>query len=141
LKRTLILNGELAMANEKPIHGTFCWNELMTRDPEKAEKFYTELLGWKATDSDMPGMKYTLLKADEKDAGGMMKMPDEIPDEVPSHWMAYVTVDDVDALAEKTEKLGGKLLFGPHDVPSVGRFATIQDPTGAVISLITFPSE
>ena len=44
------------MADEKPTHGTFCWNELMTRDVTAAEKFYTELIGWKAVDSGMPGI-------------------------------------------------------------------------------------
>lgn len=129
------------MSNEKPAHGTFCWNELVTRDMAAAEKFYTELLGWKAIDSGMPGMKYTLLKVNEKDAGGIMDMPPDVPKEVPSHWMAYITVDDVDALAKKTEDLGGKLIHGPQDVPNVGRFCIIQDPTGGVLSLITFPSK
>ncbi|MCP4704086.1 MAG: VOC family protein, partial [candidate division Zixibacteria bacterium] len=81
------------MANEKSTHGTFCWNELMTRDAKSATKFYTELLGWKASDSGMPGMDYTLLKAGDKDAGGLMGMPDDVPKEVPSHWMAYINVD------------------------------------------------
>lgn len=125
------------MSDEKPAHGMFCWNELMTRDTAAAEKFYTGLLGWKAVDSGMPDMKYTLLKVGDKDAGGMMDMPPDVPKEVPSHWMAYITVDDVDALAKKTVELGGQVLHGPQDVPKVGRFSIIQDPTGAVVSLIT----
>ena len=27
-------------------HGHFYWNELMTRDAEKAKKFYSTTLGW-----------------------------------------------------------------------------------------------
>ncbi len=125
------------MSDEKPTHGTFCWNELMTRDPEAAEKFYSELVGWQAADSGMPGMKYSMLKAGDQTAGGMMAMPDEVPAEVPSHWMAYITVDDVDAAIAKVADLGGTVLHGPMDIPTVGRFCTIQDPTGAVVSLIT----
>lgn len=124
------------MSEVKTMHGTFCWNELMTRDTAAAGKFYSELLGWKTADSGMPGMNYTLLKAGEKDAGGMMEMPAEIPKEVPPHWMSYIAVDDVDSLVEKTKELGGTVLFGPQDIPQVGRFCTIQDPTGAVVSLI-----
>ncbi|MFH2054728.1 MAG: VOC family protein [bacterium] len=129
------------MANERPVHGTFCWNELVTRDTTKAEKFYSELIGWKFVDSGMPGMKYSMLKAGERTAGGMMAMPAEIPEQVPSHWMAYITVDDVDSLVEKTKALGGTVLHGPHDVPTVGRFLIVQDPTGAVVSLIQFPPQ
>ena len=114
------------MANERPAHGMFCWNELMTRDSTGAGKFYTELLGWNAADSGMPGMKYTLLKAGDKDAGGMMDMPPDVPKEVPAHWMAYIAVDDVDAVTSKTKELGGNVLHGPQDIPTVGRFSIIQ---------------
>lgn len=127
------------MADEQsPQHGMFCWNELMTRDEDKAGKFYTELLGWKAVDSGMPGMKYTIFKAGDKSAGGMMKMPAEVPAQVPPHWMAYITVDDVDAAAEKTKALGGTVMHGPQEIPNMGKFCIIQDPTGAVVSLMTF---
>ena len=129
------------MANEKPANGTFCWNELVTRDVAGAEKFYTELLGWKAADSGMPGMKYTMFKVDGKDAGGLMEMPPDVSKEVPSHWMAYITVDDVDAMAKKAGELGGNILHGPQDIPGLGRFCIIQDPTGAVVSLMAFGSK
>ena len=129
------------MADEKPVNGMFCWNELVTRDVAGAEKFYTELLGWKAVDSGMPGMKYNLFKADGKDAGGLMEMPAEVPKEVPSHWMAYITVEDVDVMAKKTGELGGSVMYGPQDIPGMGRFCVIQDPTGAVVSLMAFGSK
>jgi predicted enzyme related to lactoylglutathione lyase len=125
------------MSENKPAHGTICWNELVTRDTHAAAKFYTELVGWKAIDSGMPGMTYTVFKAHDKDLGGMMAMPAEIPAEVPSHWMTYIAVDDVDASAKRVTELGGNIIHGPQDVPSVGRFCIIQDPTGAVITLIT----
>ncbi|MEZ5360679.1 MAG: VOC family protein [Candidatus Zixiibacteriota bacterium] len=129
------------MANEMPKHGTFCWNELMTWDVEAAKKFYKELVGWEPTDSGMPGMNYLLLKKDDKDQGGMMQMPPEIPKEVPSHWMSYITVDDVDAVAANIPKLGGQVMHGPMDIPGVGRFCAAMDPTGAAISFITFPKK
>jgi len=64
-----------------------------------------------------------------------MEMPDDVPKEVPSHWMAYINVDDVDALVSKVTELGGQILHGPQDIPTVGRFVIIQDPTGAAVSL------
>ncbi len=128
------------MSNGKPQHGTFCWNELMTHDPAAAEKFYSELIGWKMEDSGMPGMNYTMLKAGETQAGGMMAMPPDVPKEVPSHWMSYITVDDIDGTTEKAKKLGAEVIHGPADIPKVGRFSIIKDPTGAVVSLITLAS-
>ena len=124
------------MSDQKYPHGTFCWNELMTRDVGVATQFYTGLLGWEAVDSGMPGMAYTILKAGDKSAGGLMAMPKDIPEQVPSHWMAYIAVADIDAAVEKIPQLGGTVIHGPQDVPGVGRFAVIQDPTGAVVSLL-----
>lgn len=129
------------MANEMPAHGAFCWNELVTRDLEAAKKFYSELIGWEIVDSSMTDMVYNVLKANGKDQGGMMAMPAEVPGQVPSHWMSYITVDDVDALVSRVTELGGQVLFGPQDIPTVGRFVTIQDPTGAAVSLIAFPKK
>ena len=123
------------MSDEKSPVGTFCWNELMTRDIQAARKFYSELVGWNPADSGMPGMNYTILKVGDKDVGGMMAMPDEVPKEVPSHWMSYILVEDVDAAARKTTELGGTVIHGPEDIPTVGRYCVIQDPTGATVSL------
>jgi len=128
------------MANEQPKHGTFCWNELMTRDSKAAGEFYSELLGWKIADSGMPGMDYSMFKSADTNAGGLMAMPPNVPKEVPSHWMAYIAVDDIDTTIGKATKLGGQILVGPQAVPGLGRFCTIQDPTGAVVSLIQFSS-
>jgi predicted enzyme related to lactoylglutathione lyase len=128
------------MSDNKPKHGTFCWNELMTRDTGDAGKFYSQLLGWKPVDSGMPGMKYTMFKVDglEQSAGGMMAMPAEVPAHVPSNWMAYITVDDVDATAAKVKELGGQVLAGPMLVPGMGRFIAVMDPTGAAVSFFQF---
>ena len=92
------------MANSKYPHGTICWNELMTRDTDKAARFYSELIGWKADVTDMSEIPYTIFKAGEKQAAGMMNMPRNVPPEVPAHWMAYIAVDDVDELAAKVNK-------------------------------------
>jgi len=110
----------------------------MTWDAAKATEFYTRLLGWKAEDSGMPGMKYTILKAGDTQAGGLMAMPPNVPKEVPSHWMAYITVDDIDACAKKVGELGGEVFHGPQDIPNLGRFCILKDPTGAVVSLMEF---
>lgn len=133
--------GVVAMPKEKPESGKFCWNELMTRDTEGSAKFYSALLGWTPTDSGMAGYSYTLWKQGETDVGGMMEMPKDVPAAVPPHWMSYVAVDDVDAVAAQVNDLGGTLLVPPQDIPDVGRFCILQDPSGATLGLITFPGK
>jgi predicted enzyme related to lactoylglutathione lyase len=119
-----------------PANGAFCWNELSTTNLEAAQKFYTELLGWKLKQSDAaPGMVYNEIIVEGRPCGGMFQMGAEFGN-TPSHWMAYVAVDDVDAKAAQVKELGGSVCVPPTDIPKVGRFCIITDPTGATISLI-----
>ena len=49
-----------------------------------------------------------------------------------------MTVDDVDARAARATHARGTVLAGPMDIPTVGRMAIIQDPTGGVIGIIRY---
>jgi len=121
-------------------HGAFGWTELMTSDPEAAIRFYTALFGWESEKYPMEGMDYNVLKVDGEPVGGIMLTPPEA-EEMPPFWSVYVTVDDVDAVAAEVEKLGGKLLRPPMDIPEVGRFCVVQDPQGGAICAITYVKE
>jgi predicted enzyme related to lactoylglutathione lyase len=50
--------------------------------------------------------------------------------------MPYFQVEDCDAAAAKAAKLGGSVCVQPTDIPTIGRFAVLQDPTGATFSVI-----
>jgi uncharacterized protein len=120
-------------------HGQFSWNELATTDPAGAVKFYTQLFGWTAQEFPMPEFNYTVVRMAGADSGqgGIMPTPPTAKG-MPPAWISYVTVDDVDATAKQAEKLGGKIMAGPQDIPEVGRFAVILDPQGAAIAVITY---
>ena len=118
-------------------HGAFSWNELMTTDIAGAKRFYQDLLGWELVDQQMPELTYTLIKAGDSEIGGMMANPPDAKGMPPS-WGTYITVDDVDSQMPKVERLGGKVLMPPRDIPEVGRFAVISDPQGAMLTLITY---
>ncbi|MBI3186037.1 MAG: VOC family protein [Myxococcales bacterium] len=115
--------------------GAFCWNELMTRDVDRAGGFYSKLFGWKARVDDFGKMKYTTFLRGETPVGGMMAMPKEAG-EAPSHWTVYFSVADCDRSAEKLKSLKGKVLVPPQDIEKVGRFAMVQDPQGATFGII-----
>jgi predicted enzyme related to lactoylglutathione lyase len=67
------------------------------------------------------------------DAAGLMRKPDEQPG--PPAWLTYLGTDDVDATVAKAGELGGTALMPGMDIPNVGRFAVLADPTGAVFAL------
>lgn len=122
--------------HEAVSHGTICWAELASKDLEGARKFYAELLGWKLKGGDPSPMNYTEIVVDGRPVGGMYQITEEMGG-MPSNWGTYVAVDDVDASAKRVEELGGKILRAPMDIPNVGRFCMISDPSGGTISLIT----
>lgn len=68
-----------------------------------------------------------------------MAMPPDMQAVAPA-WGVYVTVDDVDVSVQQVEALGGRICVPPMDIPDVGRFAVIQDPQGATLSIITYAS-
>jgi predicted enzyme related to lactoylglutathione lyase len=122
-----------------PKHGTFCWNELATTNLESCKTFYAELFGWKLDRSEAGGEEMEYIEfGNEGDckAGGMHQMGKEFGD-APPHWMSYIAVDNVDDSAAKVWELGGKVCVPPTDIPNVGRFCVVNDPTGATFSLIT----
>lgn len=121
------------LANEP---GTLAWNELATRDVETAKAFYTQLFGWGAETAEMDSGPYTSFMNEDRAAGGMMAMTEEWGD-IPPHWMVYFAVADCNAGVEKAESLGAEIAVPPTDIEGVGRFAVLQDPQGAVFSIIT----
>lgn len=118
-------------------HGAFSWNELMTSDLDGAKSFYQAIFGWTLEKMDMEGVEYSIGSAGDTQVSGMMTTPAEA-EGMPPMWGGYVTVDDVEASARQVVELGGKVLIEPKDIPKVGRFCVIQDPQGAVLSIITY---
>lgn len=114
---------------------TFCWSELMTRDTDAATKFYTSLFGWKTKVSDAAGFAYTHWQNDGADIGGMMAIQEQWGP-MPANWGNYVQVANCDETVAKATSLGGKACMPPTDIPNTGRFAMLQDPQGAMISVI-----
>lgn len=116
--------------------GAICWNELLTRDPERAKGFFADLFGWtsKTNPTVMEG-KYHIFVNAEEEVGGMMQIEPEWGP-MPPNWTVYFGVDDCDGTIVEAERCGGKLLFPAVEIERVGRFAYLQDPQGAVFAII-----
>lgn len=108
--------------------------ELQTKDLGKAKEFYSRLFDWQLEDIPAPGgaMSYTMINVGEGTGGGMFANPDP---NVPSHWLAYVGVDDIEASTRKARDLGASVLQDVMQVGDYGWLSVIRDPTGAVIAL------
>ena len=80
------------------------------------------------------------LHAENRHVGGvplerMMKIEGPQMEGVPPHWLGYITVDSVDTSTSKAESLGATVYVPPTDIPNIGRFSVIADPTGGTLGL------
>lgn len=114
--------------------GTLVWNELQTRDTARALEFYGAVFGWTGTADDSG---YITIFADGRQNGGIIPM-DPSWGEAPPNWAVYFNVADIDASAAKAQELGGTLLMPVSAAGEIGRFTMVQDPQGAIFSIISF---
>jgi len=114
---------------------TFRWAELNARGLEKAIAFYEAVFGWTHQTRPMEGgPAYTEFQLGGESIAGGVEMSPMVPAEVPSYWMIYFTVDDVDRSFRKAIAAGAREMVAPQDFPG-GRFAIVGDPQGAVFGL------
>ena len=115
-----------ALVNEP---GGPVWNELLTPDLPAATAFYTAVLGVAWETVAMPGGEYTLMVVADRAVAGAQEQP-RLPaaEGPPPHWNVYFAVASCADTVTLVERLGGRVLAPPFDMPSVGRIAVLSDP-------------
>ena len=123
--------------SDSMVRGSFVWHELLTTDPKSAAAFFTKVVGWKTQPWGQDG-SYTLFLSGSRQMAGLMALPDEARKMgAPSHWLTYVGTPNVDETVRLAASLGAKVHKGPEDIPTVGRFAVIEDPQSAYLGVYT----
>jgi len=113
--------------------GRFVWHDMMTTDLERSREFHSALLGW--TTEELPlaeGETYPMIKAGAAGIGGYE--PLDPKQGIPSHWIGYVTVEDLEAAVSRAKSAGGQVAVPPTDIPGTGRFAVLVHPGGSIIA-------
>jgi predicted enzyme related to lactoylglutathione lyase len=117
--------------------GALTWNELYSRNAAAARDFYANVFGYRYEQiGDGETFDYTTVIVGGRGVAGIMQMDATFPAELPSYWLTYFAVDDVDKTAAHAQELGGTLTRQPGDSP-YGRLAGIQDPQGGRFMVIT----
>ncbi len=119
------------------VHGHFRWNELLTRDIERAKSFYGQSIGWTFKPAPGPAGIYWIAKAGDAKVAGLFHLASPAFDGVAEGWMPYLAVDFVDARVHQAQLLGARLMRPIFDVPNVGRIAILREPGGAGVGWIT----
>ena len=106
--------------------------EIMGGKEAELESFYTELFVWKIN-SNNP-MKYGIV--DTGGAPGGINGGVGAANDGTKRVSIYAQVSDLQATLDKVEKLGGKTILAPTEVPGGPKLAMFADPAGNITGLI-----
>ena len=112
--------------------------EIVGKDYENLEKFYSRLFGWKIDKADVGGFTYGFIGEGEAGAlkGGIRHEP-----EGPAGLVVYFAVENVEESVKLAERMGAKAGVAPRKYGDM-KFALVHDPEAsvAVTSTAVVPS-
>ena len=115
--------------------GKIGWIDLTVGDAPAIRDFYAKVVGWKpegVSMGDYSDFNMTMPESGDPAAGICHARGGNA--ELPSKWLIYITVADVDKSAETCRENGGQVVVGPKPMGD-GKFAVIEDPNGSVAAL------
>lgn len=119
-------------------HGAPVWCELLATDFPKAIAFYEKAFGWTLKDEGTgDDFRYMTFESDGTPYAGIYDAKDDDSVGGMSTWVVYFGADDVDATIAKALELGATVK-DPAEDTEYGRIATLLDPTGAQLRLMSF---
>ncbi len=115
--------------------GKVGWIDISVDDATGLRDFYAEVTGWQPESLSMGDYDDFVMKTPHGSASvsGICHARGDNAD-IPSQWLIYITVEDIDASARACTERGGKLIVAPKDMGDA-RFCVIEDPAGAVAAL------
>lgn len=122
---------------DKPAVGTMAWIDLTVDDAEGIRDFYRDVVGWQPAPVEMGGYSDFTMNipgTEDPTAGICHKRGTNAG--LPSCWMVYITVADIEQSVARCRELGGEILVGPKAMGRHGRYCVIRDPAGAAAALI-----
>lgn len=115
--------------------GKIGWIDMTVDDASGVRDFYRNVVGWETDDVDMGGYSDYVMKMPESGEGvtGVCHARGSNAD-LPSGWLIYIVVADVEQSATTCAANGGKVVVEPRGLAG-GRFCVIEDPAGSVAAL------
>jgi uncharacterized protein len=98
------------------------WFEILGADPDRSQRFYTEIFGWRASATGDYAMMST--GSETGIQGGIG------PAELGTWATVYASVADVEAVLARAEQLGGSRVYGPNPVDDHMQTGALRDPAG-----------
>ncbi|MEL6527473.1 MAG: VOC family protein [Chloroflexota bacterium] len=120
--------------------GSIGWVDLTVDDADGIRDFYKAVVGWEAKPHAMGEYNdYDISNADGEVVTGICHKRG-INADIPSQWMIYIVVADVDASVKTVIEQGGEVV-SPAKQMGDGKVVIIKDPAGAVCALMEVTEE
>jgi uncharacterized protein len=120
---------------DEPETGLITWFDLTVENAEEIRDFYQAVTGWSS--KPVPMGEYSdfnmLVEGIDDPVAGICHARG-VNKTIPSQWMMYIQVDDLDSRLEACRNHGGEIVHGPIEAAG-GRIVVIRDPAGAVCAL------
>jgi predicted enzyme related to lactoylglutathione lyase len=108
--------------------GLFAWYDIMAVDETATNPFYHGLFGWDFSAEARPNDGYRMVTFGGQGLGGSLPWKTESGR---SHWMGYIQVTGIEEHVARARELGATIFVEQMEIPDVGKFAVLDDPTGA----------
>jgi uncharacterized protein len=122
-----------------PQIGSIGWIDLTVENADQIRDFYRSVIGWNFTALEMGDYNDYCMDqpADGKSVTGICHKRGGNA-QLPSQWLIYITVADLDQSIARCIEGGGRVIAEPRNYGGQGRYCVIQDPAGAVAALFEF---
>lgn len=117
--------------------GRFVWTDLSTYDMQAARSDYAALFGWNLQGDP----QYDFATRNGREVAALFPMPSRLAKiDMPSFWMSYVHVENVEETIERARTHDGVVIeVEPQPFNESGRVALVRDPSGAGFTVYEGP--
>ena len=122
------------MSNNTEV-GKIGWIDMTVDDADGVRDFYKTVVGWGSESvgmGDYSDYAMTMPSSDEAVSGICHARGSNA--DLPTGWLIYITVEDVEASAAACTENGGEIVI-PIKGLAGGRFCVIRDPAGSAAAL------
>lgn len=115
--------------------------EMPYKNSERVVGFYSKVFGWQMQELG-PSMNGYILAGTTETENMLPKKPGVINgglfpyEKGRTVTLVTIQVDDINKTMENVKKSGGKVLGDPVDIAGIGKYVSIEDPEGNMVSLL-----
>jgi len=113
--------------------------EIHAGDPDRAIRFYEQVLGWQFQKWDGPMPYWLVVTGPDSQPGingGLVQRQGEIDGQAVIAYVCTVDVDNVDTYVQKATTAGGVVAVPKMPIPGVGWLAYCKDTEGNLFGLM-----